>query len=109
MNVDDVTIPKFTVIQYVRNKKRIPHGVIVAIKTNGGFRLGYSLCNKKDSFNKKRALRIALGRAEMCDSNTVGFAQMEGSMGDATRVPHSVRRMMPAFTDRCKRYYKNGT
>lgn len=100
MNVDDVTIPKFTVIQYVRNKKRIPHGVIVAIKSPEGsstpFVCGYSICNKKDRFNKKMALKIALGRAEKFGA-------------DGAVEPHDVRKMMPAFTDRCKRYYKNGT
>lgn len=91
--MEDVKIPQFTVIQYVRGRKNIPHGVVVAVKVSDGFRLGYSLCNKKDRFNKRMALKIALGRAET--------NQMVGS-----ETPHPVRKMMPAFLDRCKRYYK---
>lgn len=93
MNLSDVTIPRYTVIQYVRGRKNIPHGVVVAIKTEDGFRMGYSLCNKKDRFNKRMALKIAIGRAEIQD--------------DGVRtLPHPVAKMIPAFTDRCKRYYK---
>lgn len=86
----DYTIPKHTVIQYVRDKKKIPYGVVVAIKSDNGFRIGYSLCSKKDRFSKDMALKIALGRV----------------MGESTHIPHSVRKMIPAFTDRCKKYYK---
>jgi len=91
--MEDVTIPQHSVIQYVRSRKNIPHGVLVAIKTDDGFRMGYSLCNKKDRFNKRMALKIALGRAEI--------------QADEVRVlPHPVARMVPAFTSRCKKYYK---
>jgi len=93
----DLTIPKFTVIQYVRNKKRVPYGVLVAVKVPEGFACGYSICNKKDRFSKQMALKIALGRAII--TNIIG----------ANDSPHEVRKMLPAFFDRCKRYYKNGT
>lgn len=92
--MNEVTLPKYTVIQYVRTRKNIPHGVLVAIKTEEGFRIGYSLCNKKDRFNKRMALKIAVGRAEM------GMETVDGT------VPHPVRKMVPAFTSRCKKYYK---
>lgn len=90
----DVEIPKHTVIQYVRNKKRIPYGVLVALKNSDGFTCGYSLCNKKDRFSKKMALKIAFGRANITNQDSV------------VAVPHEVRKMIPAFFDRCKRYYK---
>lgn len=93
----DVTIPKFTVIQYVRNKKRIPYGVLIAIKDSNapnGYRFGYSLCKKVDRFSKKMALTVALGRAGVDWDNT---------------PPHDINRMAPAFFDRCRRYYKSGT
>lgn len=94
--MNDLFVPKHTVIQYVRNKKRIPYGVLVAIKDveGQGFTCGYSLCNKKDRFNKKMALKIAIGRAII--TNIIG----------ANDSPHDVRKMMPAFFDRCKKYYK---
>jgi len=95
--MEDATIPQHTVIQYVRTRKNVPHGVLVAIKCEDGFRMGYSLCNKKDRFNKRMALKIALGRAEVqpiCGPDT------------AIPVPHPVAKMIPAFTTRCNKYYK---
>jgi hypothetical protein len=99
--MNDVKIPKFTVIQYVRNKKRIPYGVLVAIKDSNsshGYRFGYSLCKKVDRFSKKMALKVALGRSEV-DWNNLGLKVL----------PHDINRMSTAFFDRCRRYYKNGT
>lgn len=91
-DMNDVVIPKFTVIQYVRDKKRVPRGVIVAVKSSEfGFVCGYSLCNKKDRFNKRMALKIAIGRAETHLT---------------TEAPHEIRKMLPTFLDRCKKYYK---
>lgn len=104
--MEDVTIPQHTVIQYVRTRKNIPHGVLVAVKCEDGFRLGYSLCNKKDRFNKRMALKIALGRAEMSSDSDFAFATCGGFMGESTKVPHPVRKMIPAFTTRCNKYYK---
>ena len=91
----DLNIPKYTVIQYVRNKKRVPYGVLVAVKNSDGFTCGYSLCNKKDRFNKKRALEIALGRAGLTNGGLYNGIP-----------PHEVRKMIPAFFERCKKYYK---
>lgn len=92
---DVVTVPKHTVIQYVRNKKRVPYGVIVAVKSDGGYSLGYSLCNKRDRFAKKMALKIALGRA-CFNGDEVG--------GEST--PHDIRRVVSGFVARCNKYYK---
>lgn len=92
--MEDVMIPKYTVIQYVRSRKNIPHGVLVAVKCEDGFRLGYSLCNRKDRFNKRMALKIAIGRAEI----GAGYASAD--------LPHPVAKMIPDFTSRCKKYYK---
>ena len=92
-------IPKHTVIQYVRNKKRIPYGVLVAIKDDNGYRVGYSLCNKKDRFNKAMALKIAIGRAYRGHEIP-------------TPIPHDVpktfkhNRMLSNFNARCKKYYQ---
>ena len=89
----DFDIPKNTIVQYLRNKKRVPYGVLVAVKSEHGFAYGYSLCNKKDRFNKRMALEIAIGRAK--------FASSENA--DA---PRDILKSIPAFFDRCKRYYK---
>lgn len=89
-----VDIPKYSVIQYVRNNKRVPYGVVVAVKTAYGYRVGYSLCNKRDKFNKRVALDVALGRTK---TNLVG------------EPPHDIKRMIPSFLERCDKYYKPNT
>lgn len=86
-------IPEKSVIQYVRNKKKIPLGVIVAVKDENspnGFRLGYSLCSKKDRFKKTMAIKVALGRAHS---------------GWET-APRDIERILEGFKERCKRYYR---
>lgn len=91
----DFEIPKHSVIQYVRDKKRIPYGVIVAVKNSQGFTVGYSQCNKKDRFNKRMALKIAISRA-----TDTGWNACHGV------DPHAIDKMIPAFVERCKKYYK---
>lgn len=86
---------KHTVIQYVRNRKGIPVGVIVAMKSDGGFGIGYSLCNRKDRFKKETALKIAFGRAE---SNGASLMLHE--------LPRGIARVLPEFMERCKKYYR---
>jgi hypothetical protein len=93
----DFIVPKHSVVQYVRNNKRIPYGVVVGVKTPEGFALGYSLCNKKDRFNKKMALKIAIGRASYNGCKSASVAEQE---------PHDIRKIMPTFFERCKKYYK---
>lgn len=49
--------------QYIRNKKNQKIGVIVAEKNSfGEVRIGWSLCNKKDEFNKALGIKIAVDR-----------------------------------------------
>jgi len=116
------TIPKNTVIQYVRHKggkkKNVPYGVVVAVKNaDTGFNVGYSLCNKKDKFCKAMALRIALGRtmmAQLADLPEVARRFGVESPGIAVgrtenhELPNEVRSMLPNFLSRCKKYYKVG-
>lgn len=109
--MENVTIPQYTVIQYVRGRRNIPHGVIVAVKVSDGFRLGYSLCCKRDRFNKRMALKIALGRTETNATVTswpTALAESPHLQRDAIGdpIPHPVKKMLPSFLDRCKRYYK---
>jgi hypothetical protein len=92
-----MNIPKFTIIRYLRDKKRVPYGVLVATKNDGGYNIGYSLCNKYDRFEKKMALKIALGRADYNGS----------SIANGESLPYAVSKAMPDFLERCKKYYKN--
>lgn len=84
--------PKYSVIQYVR-KKGIPFGAIVAIKTGDSYRIGYSMCNTRDRFKKTTGLKIAFGRAESWESIPQD-------------IPNEILKAIPAFVERCKKYYK---
>jgi hypothetical protein len=95
------SIPKNSVIKYIRKfKSKTPYGVLVATKNQeGGYNLGYSLCNKKDRFNKEMALKIAFGRTENEDLQ-------KALRNKGTCVPHNVIKNIDSFIERCNRYYK---
>jgi hypothetical protein len=89
-----MNIPKYTVIQYIRDNNRVPHGVLVAVKNPDGYNVGYSLCSKLDRFEKRMALNIAIGRANLNGSNATD------------KLPYAISKMMPTFIERCQKYYK---
>jgi len=84
-----------SLIQFVRDRKGQPRGLVVATIIDDEIRLGWSYTNTKagDRFNKNRAFQIALGRAETGQGNNVV-------------TPHSVRRVMDRIAVRAERYYK---
>ena len=92
-------IPKHSIVQYVRNKNNNLQGVIIALKSKNGFNIGYSLCNNKDKFDKNMAFKIAIGRAEL-DSCWWQLCSMKKN------IPYKIKKMIPSFADRCKKYYK---
>jgi hypothetical protein len=49
----------------IRIHRGTPIGVVVAIRIGTGFSIGWSKCNKKDTFIKVRGLQIAEARALM--------------------------------------------
>lgn len=59
------------VVRYVRhpNTDNII-GCVVAVKTNDGVKLGFSQCNPKDQFDRKKGREIAIQRA-LIGSNAV--------------------------------------
>ena len=71
-----------------------PIGVIISTERN---KLGWSLCNKKDHFNKEMGKRIAMNRAEYygTDRNQL--------LAD---VPDSIRDEVMKMYDRSKKYFK---
>lgn len=95
---NEFTIPQYTLITYLRDKKRNPIGVLVAVKTsnNGEFNIGYAMCRKGDRFCKKMGLKIALGRCEHFDAPYL------------ETMPYNLKKMMPRFMQRCAKYYKKG-
>lgn len=80
------------VIQYVRKNGK-PFGTIVAVKAEDGFRIGYSLCSRKDRFKKETGLKIAFGRAD-----TWSVVPRD--------TPREILAALPDFIARCKRYYR---
>ena len=58
-------------IKYKRNDHGHPIGVLVA---TGREEVGFSLCNKKDKWDKEKALMIAIRRAEN------GFSKLPDSL-----------------------------
>jgi hypothetical protein len=54
-----------SIIQYIRNQDGRKIGALVATSEDGKtIKIGWSLCNDKDTFNKEFAKKIAFGRAE---------------------------------------------
>jgi hypothetical protein len=87
-----MNIPQYTIIKYVRDKNKIPRGVLVAVKSADGYNIGYSLCSKYDRFEKRMALEIAIGRA------------ITGN--DSEQLPYVISKNLPDFLIRCAKYYK---
>lgn len=82
-------------IQYLRKHRKGRNekvGVLVAESKDGGFVVGWSLTNRKDSFNKEHGMRIAIGRIDELS---------------ATKIPQSIRVSTLEFAKRCTRYFKS--
>lgn len=75
------------------NRKRGKHvGIAVAVKVDGVIRIGWSVCNPKDRYNKELADRIANGRA---------------MMESATAPPRFVQEQLSNFANRATKYFDN--
>lgn len=84
-----------SLIQFVRDRKGQPRGVVVATVIDDAVRFGWSYTNVKagDRFNKKRGLQIAFGRAETGHSSAV-------------KVPHAVTKVLLKVEQRADNYFK---
>ncbi len=91
-------IPKHTLIHYIRKGKRVPYGVIVAVKLpDGDVSIDYAICRKNDRFTKAMALEIAIGRAMNFKSIAVHYQRA---------LPHSVAKVIDKFNQRASKYYR---
>ena len=93
--------------QYVRDRKNRKVGVVIAYRTDeGNIMLGWSLCNKKDKFDKTIALNKATQRAKH-----IGVFQKIGnriwSYNMEDNVPRSITNTFINVSERAKRYYKD--
>lgn len=94
-------------VQYVKKNGRML-GCLVAIgyDEHGGYAIGWSKHNRlkeEKSFNKKKALEIATGRA-MNDSPMV-WIDWQGD--DRFNFPNSFKTDIEFFIERCQRYFKD--
>jgi len=79
-------------IKYVRKGGNRKKGVLVAVQVDGKINFGWSLCHRRDKFNKDKGKQIAIGRA-VC--------------GKKVKIPESLKYDMDAFVARATRYYKD--
>lgn len=78
------------IVQYIRDKKRNPRGVVVAVDKD---QIGWSYCNKKDRFNKERGKQIATDRA------FYGY-------GPNVNIPYDVIPVIDRVKERAKHYFR---
>lgn len=86
-------------INYIRNKKRQPHGVVVALNKGGEILIGYSLCSPHDQWNREKGLKIAKARAE---------ADVAYQLPSEKHTITLVKNAMDAIEKRALKYFKNG-
>lgn len=90
------TIDKPMLTQFVRDRKGQPRGMVVATVINGNVRFGWSHTNVKagDRFDKRKAVTIAVGRAE-------------NGWGPTIQVPVSTAKVLNSMVTRASAYYKD--
>jgi hypothetical protein len=87
--------------KYIRNRAGDKIGVIMADKSKLStmkYHVGWSLTNKKDTFNKELGVEIAKGR--------ITKAQTIGEVIGGANIPICVTKELPEFLERCARFYK---
>lgn len=77
-----------TIYSWVRNSKGHKVGVVLA---SGRSQIGWSLCCKKDKFDKQKALELALVRA---------------TENSKEEVPHTIKTSYEKMVKRSKAYFK---
>ena len=79
--------------QFIRNRKNRKIGIFVAMRIpeTGKVHAGFSLCNKKDLFNKEFGENMALQRAVT---------------SRVYQIPRTVLEHQDYFNNRVKRYFK---
>lgn len=86
------------IVQYHRNDDRSLKGIVVAL--DNGI-IGWSLCNRRDKFNKEKGLEIAIRRAEK--SSILTPAKLRKYY---EAIPQSMRDTSYFVLERSKRYFK---
>ena len=81
-------LPSNSFFEYYREEDQI-RGVVLALDKN---LIGWSLCNKLDTFDKDLAIKIAYGRA---------------ITGSNIPIPHRIRPLYIKISERALKYYKD--
>lgn len=94
-NHKELVMYQNVLIQFIRNHKGVPYGVLAAVKRGDGeIHINYSLCNTKlDKFSKEIGKQIAVGRAMRNND-------------DEQHLPRSLYSVMDKFRQRACKYYK---
>jgi len=86
------------------NHKGEPYGVLMARLVDNEVFLSWSLCHRNDTFSKEQAEIEAIKRmvpSKNCTPAALAFKK--------DHIPHDVKKEMPSFIERCKKYYKQAT
>lgn len=102
------------IVQYIKRKNKNV-GVLVALRTytiDKNFQIGWSLCHKKDKFDKYRGTIIAIKRAEALQNDPTRIFKSRDNYydcdkDDELKIPYSIRPELNAFITRAGKYYKN--
>ena len=82
-------------------------GLMVATKTaSGEVCIGTSKCHSsKDKFSEKTAIAVAQGRMDKLESGLGAYVNGD-EVNLKISLPSDIRRKLPKFVERCKRYFK---
>jgi len=106
-----------SLIFYIRDKKHNPYGVLLAKKNGNSVSIGYSLCCKKDTFNKKMGRLIAEGRANVYKNSSLIAIKHLNRQTDSfwehasdnenrtVKIPEGMQDTISEFVRRCREHY----
>lgn len=92
-NVNRLLSPGRGFYQYIRDKRGRAKGVITLYKQEGELKIGWSLCNKLDQFNKLVGLNKALERS----------INVDDVLSRPPEIPHTVKPLFERMLNRAKR------
>lgn len=85
-------------IQYTRDKRNNRKGVLVAVKTNNGYSIGWASCSPKDKFDRTTGITLALERASKWGTERASWQKQT--------KPLAIEAELQKFNARCQRYFR---
>ena len=96
---DQTTNNTMIYYQYLRDEKRRPFGILAATPA---MKIGFSLCNRKDQWNRDLGRAIAIGRAGHADGST---NWVKGPHQVPQRLADDLDRNIARFRRHAEAYY----